>query len=383
MNDKTDRTVVVELVTRMNTGGVAVLIGELVQGLDPTKFDVHLITGKCSIGEEDFIRARGLNLNEIVVTSMARVLNPLADLYSLIMIFKHLRRIRPDIVHTHTSKAGLLGRIASKLAAPNAKVVHTFHGHLLHGYFSRIATKFLTLTERALARISDLLISMGNEVKKNLLDARIGNEGQFVVALPGVKANQPNLSNPKVVKFKSDHNSEVIFTFVGRLSAIKRCDRILELASMKEVQDASIHFLIIGDGELRESLENLSAGLPITFIGWESHTEDWLAISDAAILLSDNEAVPLAMIEAGFAGLPVVATNVGSMADVVKNDVNGFLVGLSTGEIAQKVISLAKNEALRRDLGLRGKALASERFSIEAMISKHEEIYSKLMGSNY
>jgi glycosyltransferase involved in cell wall biosynthesis len=224
---------------------------------------------------------------------------------------------------------------------------------------------------------------MGNEVKQNLLDVKIGNSASFVVVFPGVRALKPNLNNPKVVKFTSNHESEVVFTFVGRLSQIKRCDRILELASMKEVQDASIHFLIIGDGELRESLENLRAGLPITFTGWESHTEDWLAVSDAAILLSDNEAVPLAMIEAGFAGLPVVATNVGSMADVVKNDLNGFLVGLSTGEIAQKVISLAKNEALRRDLGLRGKTLASERFSVEAMISKHEEIYSKLMGSNY
>ena len=224
---------------------------------------------------------------------------------------------------------------------------------------------------------------MGNEVKKNLLDAKIGKPEQFVVAFPGVNANKPNLVNPAVLKFKDDHTVEVIFTFVGRLSPIKRCDRILELASMKEVRDASIHFLIIGDGELRESLENLSAELPITFIGWQSRTEDWLAVSDAAILLSDNEAVPLAMIEAGFAGLPVVATNVGSMADVVKNDVNGFLVGLSTGEIAHKVISLAKNKALRRDLGLRGKTLASERFSIDTMISKHEEIYFKLMGGNY
>jgi glycosyltransferase involved in cell wall biosynthesis len=224
---------------------------------------------------------------------------------------------------------------------------------------------------------------MGNEVKKNLLDARIGNEGQFVVAFPGVKANQPNLSNPKVVKFKSDHNSEVVFTFVGRLSPIKRCDRILELASMKEICDASIHFLIIGDGELRDSLENLGVGLPITFIGWESHTEDWLASSDAAILLSDNEAVPLAMIEAGFAGLPAVATNVGSMSDVVINEVNGFLVGLSAEEIAQRVILLASDPVLRHELGLKGKALASERFSVQAMITKHEEIYSKLMDSAY
>jgi glycosyltransferase involved in cell wall biosynthesis len=374
---------VVHLVTRMNTGGVAVLISELVVGLDPERFESYLITGRCSDGEENYLQARGLNLDEITIPSMSRRLSPFADLKSFVAILQYLHKLKPDIVHTHTSKAGLLGRVAARIAAPEAKVVHTFHGHLLHGYFSRIATQFLTLTERALARISDLLISMGNEVKKNLLDARIGNEGQFVVAFPGVKANQPNLSNPKVVKFKSDHNSEVVFTFVGRLSPIKRCDRILELASMKEICDASIHFLIIGDGELRDSLENLGVGLPITFIGWESHTEDWLASSDAAILLSDNEAVPLAMIEAGFAGLPAVATNVGSMSDVVINEVNGFLVGLSAEEIAQRVILLASDPVLRHELGLKGKALASERFSVQAMITKHEEIYSKLMDSAY
>jgi glycosyltransferase involved in cell wall biosynthesis len=374
---------VIHIVTRMNTGGVAVLISELMAGLDPDRFDVQLIAGKCSPGEEDYLHARGLRLGEISIPSMSRSLSPYSDLKTFLSLLKYLHQLKPDIVHTHTSKAGLVGRIAAKIAAPDAKVVHTFHGHLLHGYFSRFATAFITLTERCLAKISDLLISMGNEVKKNLLDAKIGKLEQFIVAFPGVNANEPNLANPTVLKFKDDHKGEVIFTFVGRLSPIKRCDRILELASMKEVREASIHFLIIGDGELRKSLENQSAGLPITYIGWESRTEDWLAISDAAILLSDNEAVPLAMIEAGFAELPVIATNVGSMSDVVINDVNGFLVELSTAEIAQKVILMARNKTLRRVMGLRGKTLASERFSIEAMISKHEETYSKLMGSNY
>jgi len=383
MNRPQSKIKVIHIVTRMNTGGVAVLISELVAGLDPDRFDVQLIAGKCSPGEEDYLHARGLRLGEISIPSMSRSLSPYSDLKTFLSLLKYLHQLKPDIVHTHTSKAGLVGRIAAKIAAPDAKVIHTFHGHLLHGYFSKITTNFLTLTERFLAKISDLLISMGNEVKKNLLDAKIGKLEQFIVAFPGVKTNEPNLANPTVLKFKDDHKVEVIFTFVGRLSPIKRCDRILELASMKEVRDESIHFLIIGDGELRKSLENQSAGLPITYIGWESHTEDWLAISDAAILLSDNEAVPLAMIEAGFAELPVIATNVGSMSDVVMNGVNGFLVELSTAEIAQKVILLVRNETLRRKLGSNGKMLASERFSIEAMISKHEEIYSKLMGSNY
>ena len=383
MNTPQAKIKVVYIVTRMNTGGVAVLISELVTGLDPERYEVHLITGKCTPDEEDYIKARRLHLGEISILSMGRSLSPYSDFRSLLSLLKYLHQLKPNIVHTHTSKAGLLGRIAAKLAAPNAKIVHTFHGHLLHSYFSKTATRFLTVTERLLAKISDLLISMGNEVKQDLLDSKIGNQEQFVITYPGVRANLPNLKNVKAGKYKSNHGEKVIFTFVGRLSPIKRCDRIVELASMKEIDDAGIHFLIIGDGELRSQLESQSVGLPITFIGWESNTEDWLAVSDAAILLSDNEAVPLAMIEAGFAGLPVVATNVGSMADVVIDEENGFLVGLKIDEIAEKVLLLAKNDDLRLQMGIMGKTLASERFSVEAMISKHQEIYSKLIGSNF
>jgi len=383
MNTPQTKIKVVHIVTRMNTGGVAVLISELIGGLNPERFEVHLITGRCTPDEEDYIKARGLHLGEISILSMGRSLNPYSDLRSFLLLLKHLHQLKPNIVHTHTSKAGLLGRIAAKLAVPNARIVHTFHGHLLHGYFSKTATRFLTVTESLLAKISDSLISMGNEVKQDLLASKIGDPEQFVVTFPGIRANQPNLDNPKINEFKSNHTNQVIFTFVGRLSPIKRCDRILELASMKEINDADFHFLIIGDGELRSHLENQSVGLPITFIGWESNTEDWLAVSDVAILLSDNEAVPLAMIEAGLAGLPVIATNVGSMADVVINKENGFLVGLNVDEIAEKVLLLGRNNTFRRQMGLMGKTLASERFSVEAMISKHQEIYSKLMGSNY
>ena len=377
MNPSTPKIKVVHVVTRMNTGGVAVLISELVVGMDSEEFEVHLITGSCSPGEEDYLRARGIDLKQIAIPSMQRSLRPFQDLKALIQIARELKRLRPDIVHTHTSKAGLLGRVASQIATPKARVIHTFHGHLLHGYFSKPATQFITFSERALARISDILISMGNEVKANLLEAKIGKPQQFQVAFPGVKENKPNPNNLEAAKFKEEHSQNVIFTFVGRLSPIKRCDRIIETAIQVSNQVPAPYFLVIGDGELRKSLETQGSGLPITFLGWESHTEDWLAISDAAILLSDNEAVPLAMIEAGLAGLPVIATNVGSMGDVVENGINGFLLDPIINEIASKIVSLSKSPELRRNLGDRGKELAHERFSVGAMINRHQEIYSQ------
>ncbi len=377
MNTPTSKIKVVHVVTRMNTGGVAVLISELVTGMDSEKFEVHLITGSCSHGEEDYLLAREMNLNQISIRTMQRSLRPFQDLKALVQIINELKRLKPDIVHTHTSKAGLLGRIAARLAAPKAKVVHTFHGHLLHGYFSKPATQVITFSERALARISDTLIAMGNEVKTNLLEVKIGKPQQFQVAFPGVKENKPNSYNLEAAKFRQEHSQSVIFTFVGRLSPIKRCDRIIETAIQVSNHVPASYFLIIGDGELRKTLETQATGLPITFLGWESHTEDWLAISDVAVLLSDNEAVPLAMIEAGLSGLPVIATNVGSMGDVVENGINGFLVDPTIDAIAAKIIVLTASVELRKKLGDRGRELARQKFSVEAMINRHQEIYSQ------
>jgi glycosyltransferase involved in cell wall biosynthesis len=368
---------VAHVVTRMNTGGVAVLISELVVGMNSEEFEVTLITGSCSEGEEDYLKARGLDLHQISIPSMQRSLNPINDLKSFIGISRALRKLRPDIVHTHTSKAGLMGRIAAKMIVPKATVIHTFHGHLLHGYFSASATLLIKLSERMLARITDVLISMGNEVKNNLQEASIGRPQQYQIAFPGVQESEPNLNNAKVREFAERHKQNLIFTFVGRLSPIKRCDRIVQIARELHNDFPQLHFLIIGDGELRGTLEVAARGLPITFLGWESHTQDWLAISDCAILLSDNEAVPLAMIEAGLAGLPVIATNVGSMSDVVVDGLNGYLVEPLIEEIKSGVIALVESAELRESFGKKGRDLARDRFSVDAMIQRHREIYSQ------
>jgi glycosyltransferase involved in cell wall biosynthesis len=373
---------VAHIVTRMNTGGVAVLIAEIFKGYDRSAFDFTLITGTCQSGEEDYLQAHGLKLNEIQVSAMNRSLNPLKDLTAFISIIGALNQLKPDIVHTHTSKAGLLGRIAVKIGCPKAKVVHTYHGHLLQGYFSRLATKLIVLIEKYLARISNVLVSMGSHVKKELLAAGIGDESQYKVLFPGVAAENAIAITSEISAFKSKHRDELICVFVGRLSMIKRCDRIIELAKMVELQDQSIHFLIIGDGELRPELEANSHNLPVSFLGWQSNSAQWLTISDVAILLSDNEAVPLAMIEAGLAGLPVVATNVGSMADVVIDGVNGLLTSTKVDEIGAAILKLAQDPRLRREMGTAGQNLARSRFSTQAMISAHQEIYSQLVLRN-
>ncbi len=373
------RIKVVHIVTRMNTGGVAVLLAEICRDYDRQSFECVLITGACESDEEDYLQARGLNLDEIRISSLRRELNPLRDLIAFLRIIRFLVQLKPNIVHTHTSKAGVLGRIAAKISCPRVKILHTYHGHLLQGYFSTLATSLLIHIEKNLARISDELISMGNQVKKELLVAGIGEESKYRVVFPGIVDSSTAIINPEVEAFKAKYIDSVICTFVGRLSPIKRCDRIIELAQMPMLQEKSIHFVILGGGELRHKLEVQSQNLPISFLGWQSDSQQWLAISDIAILFSDNEAVPLAMIEAGFAGLPVIATNVGSMADVVIDGVNGILTSTKIEEIAAAVMTLAEQPKLREEMGTAGQDLARSRFSTQAMISAHQDIYSQLM----
>lgn len=383
MDSENDKIRVVHVVTRMNTGGVAVLITEILKAYDRKKFELFLITGSCSSGEEDYLLTHHAGFNVIRVKNMSRSPNLIKDVLALAQISKHLISLKPNIVHTHTSKAGLIGRIAAKVTCPRAHIIHTYHGHLLQGYFSKFSTRLIVLIEKALGKITDVFISMGTLVMKELLEVGVGKIHQFRVLLPGISELPNAISSHGIEEFKCAHEGELICTFVGRISPIKRIDRVIEIARITQLKGARIHFLIIGDGDLRKELELKSSGLPVSFLGWQKQTQDWLAISHLAILLSDNEAVPLAMIEAGFSGLPTVATNVGSMSDVVIDGVNGLLVSTDVNEIADAVLRLANDPNLREAMGHAGQLLAREKFSTSAMVKAHEEIYSQIMQTTF
>ena len=150
------------VIARMNVGGPAILISELLKGLNNKDFESFLITGNCESNEVDYLEANNLNFDEIRIKGFGRSLNPISDLKSILTIIRILRRVKPDIVHTHTAKAGVIGRITSFVATPRAKRVHTYHGHLLHGYFSKSKTQLVILIEKYLAVITDLILTVGN-----------------------------------------------------------------------------------------------------------------------------------------------------------------------------------------------------------------------------
>ena len=379
MATNAERIKVVHIVTRMNTGGVAVLIGNLMQGTDPNKFDLTLITGSCDSTEEDYLEKIATSIPFVKVESLQRAISPRQDFVTFIKLWKILRSIKPDIVHTHTSKAGLIGRTVSRFAAPRAKRIHTFHGHLLDGYFSPIKTKLITSLEGLLARNTDVLIAMGNQVKNDLLKVGVGNESKFRVFFPGLKA--ANLHSKEDSKKSLGLDSSLVTClFVGRLTQIKRPDRLLDAIAILKNKGLQFELIIAGDGELSDyvSARVSKEELPVKTLGWVKDTSQAFSASDIMVLCSDNEAVSLVLIEGSQYGLPLVSTNVGSVSDVVIDHSTGYLTESTADALADAIEKLVRDPQLRQMMGAAGKAHADRYFSLDRMIEDQSDLYLSL-----
>ena len=365
-----------QIIARMNVGGPAVIVAELMRGLDASKFEQVLVTGYCDVNEADYLEEVATDIKATRIAGLGRSISLVTDLRAFIGLVAMIKKIQPDVIHTHTAKAGVLGRLASIIAGRGAIRIHTFHGHLLHGYFSGWKTQLVIAIEKALAGRTHHLIAIGTVVKNDLLAAGIGKPAQYSVFFPGLP--EPEKFDKAELRKELELDPATIYcTFVGRLTQIKRPDRLLDVAAEIAKQNVAVHFLVAGEGELFESSRARATAkkLPITFLGWRKDIDELFAASDIAILTSDNEGIPLTLIQAAQAALPIIAPKVGSISDIVENDVTGFLTSPAPGAMASALSALATDENLRIQLGGAGKKRASELFSLERMLRDHTEIY--------
>ena len=370
---------VLQIVTRMNTGGVAVLIGNLMRNYDADAFEFKLVAGVCDGSEEDYLQAIARDIPAVKIASLQRAISPIKDLAAFIKLVKVIREFKPDVIHTHTSKAGLLGRLAGITTYPRAKRVHTYHGHLLDGYFSKVKTHLLILCEVMLAKRTHRLIAMGTQVERDLLNAGVGKKSQFSVLFPGVAEVSP-VAKEKARRDLGLDADDIYCLFVGRLTQIKRPDRLLDVVAELKRREVPVSFLIAGDGDLNEYVKNRisSEDLPVTMLGWQKDMAGVFSAADILILCSDNEAVSLALIEGSQYSLPLVSTNVGSVGDVVINGATGLLTESNAGGLADAVAKLVGDAALRKAMGEAGKARAEEYFSLDRMVKDHGHLYRSL-----
>jgi len=364
----------------MNVGGPAWQVSVLTRHLIEPDFDSVLLVGDVGDGEADFIRLRAPGLPHVRIEGLGRSVRPWSDLVALLRLIKILRRVKPDVVHTHTAKAGVLGRLAAVVARVPFRV-HTFHGHLLHGYFSPLKTKLVIMAERTLARRTDVIAAVGAQVRDDLLAAGIGRADQYRVVPPGVA--QPDfVERAEARRALGLNEDQVAITFVGRLTTIKRPDRLVDAFRLIAERDSRATLIIVGDGELLEETRERARdlGRRVRFLGWRSDLDLILAASDVAVLTSDNEGMPVTLIEASMAGVPCVTTDVGSAREVVDDGVTGFVARIDSTDIARVLEVLVVDETQRREMGRQAAQRARERFGEERLAGDYAQIYSTLVG---
>lgn len=370
------------IIARMNVGGPAVQVSGLMRGFNSQDFDHRLYTGFCAADEADYLDTVATDVRAVRIEGFGRRVSLGGDIKAFVSLIKEIRRFKPHVIHTHTAKAGFLGRIASIISLQPSIRVHTFHGHLLNGYFGDFKRSLVIIAEKVLAIFTDELLAVGDKVRQDLLAVGIGNSKKFGLMPPGLEIGRlPNKEDSQDSYGLSSNTLQC--AFIGRVTQIKRPDRFLDVVTELKRRGVNIEFFIAGDGELLDSCREriVRENLPIKVLGWQSDIEKVLASADIVVLTSDNEGTPLSLIQAGMAGLPVVATRVGSVPEVVLDGTTGIITGLGGQEIADALEKLANSSDLRDQLGAAAQKFTSANFEVKRLVHDHEELYKKLLAN--
>lgn len=374
---------VMRIIARMNVGGPAVQVSGLMRGLDPLKFDHRLVTGFCAEDESDYLETVATDVHATRIKGLGRSISPRADFKAFLLVIREIRAFRPQIIHTHTAKAGVIGRVASILSGHRSVRVHTYHGHLLHGYFGKGKTLLVIVIERFLGLFTTRLLAVGKQVMDDLLAAGIGTKEKFGVMPPGLRLS-PLPSRIDACNALGIDPSKTFCAFIGRITKIKRPDRFLDVVSEIHNQQVPVHFIVAGAGDLLEYCKErvTNENLPVTFLGWREDIEMVLAASDMVLLTSDNEGTPLSLIQAGMARLPVVSTNVGSVGEIVVDQETGILTDLNARSLANALKELVEDDNLREDMGLAAYDYTMQRYGVERLVNDHQNLYTELLSRN-
>ncbi len=398
---------ILRIITRLNIGGPSIHVSLLTKGLDPERFESILVSGSVSDLEGDMSYvATDLGLKPLVVPSLRREISLPRDMRTLLRLLKLLDQEKPDIVHTHTAKAGTLGRIAvfihNLIHKKRVLVIHTFHGHVLHGYFSRLKSQMFIWAERLQGKATDLIIAISGSQKSELSRKYcIAPEEKFRTVKLGF--NLQSFSSIKGLKGQFRKSIGVdprtfLIGIVGRLVAIKNHKMFLYAAKIfvEENPDFETKFVIIGDGELREELMSYSVALGLSdhviFCGWIRDLPKVYADLDILILTSINEGTPVSIIEAMASSVPVISTDAGGVRDLMgssrsKYDLDGFEVcqrGLicrqgAVNGLAKGIKFLLMNSTFRQETSDAAAEFARRDYSAGRLLTEIESIYLNLM----
>lgn len=391
------RIKVIRIIARLNIGGPAIHTVLLTEGLDKERFDSLLVSGSIASDEGDMsYYAQGKGVRPYFIPELKREISLKDDLKAFVKIYRLIRREKPDIIHTHTAKAGTLGRLAgilynlSRFNFKRAKLIHTFHGHVFSGYFGRLKTGLFVFVERLLSLFSDKIVTVSSAVRDELASLRIARHKKIEVIPLGFELGE-------FLSVSSRPESDSLnIGIVGRLASVKNHYLFLEMAArtLKDNPQIKLRFRIIGDGALKEQLKEQARQLGISsqveFLGWQKDLAAVYSELDIVVLTSKNEGTPVSLIEAMACARPVVAAGVGGVPDLLgeafgaqaqagqafKILKRGVLVTKQCGDAFASALSRTlRDSQLRSQMGMRAREFVRDQFSREKLVANIEKLY--------
>ena len=359
---------VLHVIARLNVGGTARYITQLANELPKHGIETFVATGFVEGAEVEDESAKSIDL--IRIKSMGRSIRPIKDHFARMQLDTIIAQVKPDIIHTHTFKAGYVVRM-KKQPVP---VIHTFHGHLLDDpEFSGFKSRVIVEVERILAKKSARLVTVGRRVADELLEQRIGKKDQYVNIPPGVVALNVTPKAQALMNLNLPDDGKPVVGWIARVTGVKNPMLALEVADAMP----DTHFLLAGGGDL---LEKVKATAPsnVSVVGW-AKAEDVFGASEIILTTSENEGMPVALIEAQLAGKPVVATDVGSVAEVILSHETGIVTNKNAGSIALALETLLLDKQKRTEMGTLATSRANALFSVDRMINAHIALYKSIV----
>ena len=362
---------VLHIITRMNTGGPAVFLDHLTNAMNDLGTQSTIAYGYCESNEADYTETHKLNSELFKVKALHRSLNPFDDLKAFFALRRVIREVNPDIVNTHTSKAGVLGRIAAKSIRRKIPVVHTYHGHLIYGYFAKYKTFVFTLIERFLALFTNAAVSITKETQTSLQKLKIGKKLKWIVIHLGIP-----VTNTSFLPLNTGDKLKLLW--VGRFTDIK--DPAYAVKVIEELERLSpdkFELNMVGGGELFERIKKSAQNLPITFSGWLDKPFENSGYFDLLMLTSKNEGMGLVMLEAANYRKPTVAKSVGGVGEFIANGFNGLLINGGPAEMANRINSLKIEDITK--MGEASYQVLVKDFTDKVMANNYLNLYKSLV----
>ncbi len=364
---------VLRVITRLNVGGPSKQVTVLSKLFDEENISQLIVTGSVSDSEQE-IDVSQFKDRIIRVKQLSREINLVQDLVAFIKICRIIVRYKPDIIHTHLSKAWTISIFAKIFCRSRAVIIHTFHGQILHSYFSETKTFLFTVVQKFLSNHTDVLVTLNMSNRESLIKAGIGQKSKYISIKPGFKPFN-RISKEISRNYLGLNSTKFTVGFIGRFEKIKRTDLLADIIILCHKENINIQFLTCGNGSEFEEFKERTKKYNVVNCSWTTNPEDFYSAIDLLILVSENEGTPLVIIESGLLGIPTLSRDIGGVSDVIKDKVTGFISGNNPVSIVKDLQSILSKPDMYLRVSNQVAAEFNDKYSEAKFLAAYKTLY--------